>query len=344
MLSGRDLRIFGIAQTAFSGSTLLSFMLGAHDQVFATGEAYRLFRRYRPSFRKNRLRSLMVSAHDQVLEAGEAWSLFRRYRRWLIKDMALHGCSVHRENCDFWTANFFERCQHSRILDLYERIEGYSEEISVVVHKFNVRAYEELMRERTPLDGLIVLFKRPVSYYSSHKQHVGGTVEQAAANFVSAYCAIQNFSKTHRLPAATVFYEDLATKPRETLEALCAWMGLTYEPVMTTPWEAADRLHTIGGNVGTYMNLWDDAFREQTLDRSYWDRVHGERGRRWLHDSYRKIKLDDRWKSLPPEEIREMEACTEAQEMFETLMDQRLLPKPEQGGRAMHKSSESRDS
>jgi hypothetical protein len=167
-------------------------------------------------------------------------------------------------------------------------------------------------------------------------------VEQAAVSYVSAYRATQNLSKVHRLPVATVFYEDLAAKPQETLQGLCAWMGLTYEPVMTTPWEATDRLHTIGGNVGAYMHLWDDAVREQMLDRSYWDETYGERGTRWLHDSYRKIKLDDRWKSLPSEEIREMEACTEAQEMFETLMAQRLLPKPGQGSAAAYNSSDGR--
>ncbi len=309
MHGGHDLRVFGITRAAFSGSTLLSFMLGAHHQVFAT---------------------------------GEAWRLFRRYRHLLIKDRTLDGCSVHHENCDFWTKDFSEQCEHAGVLDLYERIVGFSEEISVVVHSFNVKVYEELLRERTPLDGLIVLFKRPVSFYSSRKQHVGGTVEQAAASYVSAYRATQNLSKIHRLPVATVFYEDLAAKPQETLQGLCAWMGLTYEPVMTTPWEATDRLHTIGGNVGAYMHLWKDDFREQTLDRSYWDRVFGERGTRWLHDSYRKIKLDDRWKSLPPEEIREMEACTEAQEMFETLMAQRLLPKPGQGSAAAYNSSDGR--
>ena len=306
-----DLRVFGIARAAFSGSTLLSFMLGAHHQVFAT---------------------------------GEAWRLFRRYRRLSMEGRTLDCCSVHHENCDFWTQDFSEQCEHTGILDLYERIVGFSEEISVIVHSFDVKIYEELLRERTPLDGLIVLFKRPVSFYSSHKQHEGGTVEQAAANYVSNYCAIQDISRRHRLPAVTVFYEDLAAKPQETLQGLCSWMGLTYEPVMTAPWDATDQLHTIGGNVGAYMHLWDDAFREQMLNKPYWDEVYGERGRRWLHDNYRKIRLDDRWKSLPPEEIRDMEACTEAQEMFETLMAQRLVPKPERGSVAAYNSGEGRGS
>ncbi len=122
-----------------------------------------------------------------------------------------------------------------------------------------------------------------------------------------------------------VFYEDLATKPEATLKALCAWMGLTYDPVMTTPWEAMDRLHTIGGNTGTYMHLWDEARQERMLASPYWQDVYGERGRRWLVESYRNIRLDERWKTLPPDEIREMEACGAAQEMFENLMARRMV-------------------
>ena len=47
MPSEPRLRVFGIGATAFSGTTLLSFMLGAHRRIFATSEAYQLFHRYR---------------------------------------------------------------------------------------------------------------------------------------------------------------------------------------------------------------------------------------------------------------------------------------------------------
>jgi hypothetical protein len=311
MKSSRDLRVFGIARASFSGSTLLSFMLGVNDQVFAT---------------------------------GEAWRMFRRYRRVVAADRELDCCSIHTENCDFWTPDFIEQCDNSGILDLYQRIAGYSEETSVVVHSFDAKIYEELLRERTPLDGLIVLFKRPVSFYSSHKQHEGGTVASAAAVYASVYRTIQDITERHRVPAATVFYEDLATKPEQTVQALCDWMGLTYEPLMISPWDAADRLHTIGGNVGAYMHLWDDASREKVLELPWWGEAYGERGTRWLRDNFRRIELDDRWKSLPPEEIREMEACTEAQETFDMLIARRLVPNPDRGGVAENNSNDGRSS
>jgi hypothetical protein len=47
MHNSHKLRVFGIFGPAYSGTTLLGFMLGAHRRVFATGEAYQLFRCYR---------------------------------------------------------------------------------------------------------------------------------------------------------------------------------------------------------------------------------------------------------------------------------------------------------
>jgi len=311
MHSGCDLRIFGIAQTGFSGSTLLAFMLGAHSRVFVTGEAHQLFRRYR-----------------EVSDGCRAVDM----------------CSVHHEQCDFWTKGFLAQCERGDVSAVHTRIASRFPSVSVAVHSFLFDVYAQLLREGSGLDGLIVLFKRPVAYYCSRKVHVGGSVGDAAARYISGYREINDLSENHGLPVAAVFYDDLATKLRETLPALCTWLGLAYEPVMTKPWEAVDRLHTIGGNAGTYMNLWDEAFRDRMLDSPYWQEVHGERGRIWLHNNYRKIKLDDRWKSLPPEEIQEMEACTEAQEMFEMLMAQRLLPNPENRSVTMYRASECRDS
>ena len=95
---------------------------------------------------------------------------------------------------------------------------------------------------------------------------------------------------------------------------------------MTAPWNAVDRLHMIGGNAGTFLHVWDEGMRERMLDSDYWQKVHGERSRVWLLENFRTIRLDERWKSLPPEDISEMEACTAAQEVFQDLMAHRLLP------------------
>jgi hypothetical protein len=301
----RALRVFGIAGASYLGRTLLGFMLGAHHCVFATGEADQLFRCY-----------LDVSGRNRDIDM----------------------CSVHHEACEFWTRNFSAQCEHQNISTLYSRIVAHFDLISVVVHSFNTEVYAELLREGTPLTGLIVLFKRPASYYCSRKGHEGSSVATAAVNYVSRYCEIRDLSESSRLPTATVFYEDLAMHPHKTLQALCAWMGLPYEHIMTTPWEAVDRLHTIGGNVGPYMYLWDENFREQMLNSEYWREAHGERGWLWLRDSFHHIRLDERWKSLPPEEIRAIEACTAARETFETLMASRLLPAFEVGESAPMRS------
>ena len=143
MPSEPRLRVFGIGATAFSGTTLLSFMLGAHRRIFATSEAYQLFQRYRAIVGKSR---------------------------------TLETCSVHQKDCDFWTKDFSERCEQGDISDLYRRIEDYSGETSHVVHSFIPEAYQELLREKTPFNGFIVLFKRPISFHSSRKQHEGSSV------------------------------------------------------------------------------------------------------------------------------------------------------------------------
>lgn len=284
-----NLPVFGIGGTSFSGTTLLSFLFGAHSQVFSTGEACQLFSYLRNNDTKNE---------------------------------AVRTCSIHHDHCNFWTPDFITQCENAHISLLYNRVQTCVPSPTLVMHSFKGPSRYARLANGSNLDGLILLFKRPVAYYYSTKVHEQKTVQQADNGYVKVNTQLLDLAARKKIPILPVFYDDFATHPETVLSKLCIWIGLSYEEQMIAPWNQTDRLHTIGGNAGTYMHVWDERTREGVLNSEYWEKEHSEENRQWILKNFRSIKLDEKWKLLSSEEIKEMEACTASREMFEELMAQ----------------------
>lgn len=294
MATRENIPVFGIAGTSFSGTTLLSFLFGAHSKVFSTGEACQLFAYLRNNDSKNE---------------------------------SVRTCSIHHDRCKFWTPAFIKQCEDAHISTLYDRVSAFLPSSTLVMHSFKDSKRYGRLANSSNLNGLIMLFKRPVAYYYSAKVHEQKTTQQAANNYVKVNVQILDLAARKNIPILPVFYDDFATNPETVLSKLCDWIGLSYEPQMTEPWNQTDRLHTIGGNAGTYMHVWDERTREGVLNSEYWEKEHSEENRQWILNNFRSIKLDEKWKLLPSEEIREIEACTASREMFEELMAQSAVAK-----------------
>ena len=231
------LRVYGIAGCGFSGSTLLSLMLGAHSKIFGTGEAH---------------------------------GAIRAYRQLLTQQNVSNYCAMHHDACEFWTPEFRVRCDAADLDVLYEHITRHDPGKEVVVHCFKqIVVYAEMLRRSYHMHGLIVLFKRPVAYYSSAKVHIGLSVTEACEEYAQRYSHALKLCSEHRIPVFPLFYDDLANRTENCLRSLCEWLGLEYEPGMIEPWSISERMHLVGGNTGAFMNMWDEPVRNWILQSDY---------------------------------------------------------------------------
>jgi hypothetical protein len=287
------LRVYGIAGCSFSGSTLLSLLLGAHSKIFGTGEAH---------------------------------GTLPAYRRLIENKSLSYYCAMHHVECDFWTPEFLAECNDGDLGLLYERIARFDPEKEVVVHSFkNPGIYSEMLHRSLPVQGLILLFKLPVAYYSSAKVHLGISVSEACKVYTQRYSRALNLYSEHRIPVFPLFYDDFATRTEECLKPLCEWLGLEYEPGMIEPWTVGERIHLVGGNTGAFMNMWDESVRNWVLQSETWKATYSPEHEQWLEQNYRKITLDEKWRSLPADEIARVHAHAPSRDIFERLLQMNTL-------------------
>lgn len=284
------LQIYAIAGCDFSGSTLLGILLGSHTQIFSSGEAHRIFHVYRR------------------LDGNQYQGNY---------------CAMHHVECDFWTAEFRAQCDAGDLDTLYERIVRYDPGKTVVVHSFKShQVFSEMLARSFLVHGLIVLFKRPAAYYASAKVHHNSSIADACDDYARRYSGVLELCNDHRIPLFPLYYEDLASKPESCLKLLChSLLGLDYEPGMVEPWRFGDRIHTAGGNTGTFMHMWQDSVRNWVLNSDYWKEMYSSEHKQWIEKNYRTITLDEKWRSLPDGEIDLVLDHKPSREVFERLLE-----------------------
>lgn len=288
MNNENGLRVYGISGRGFSGSTLLSLLLGSHSKIFSTGEAYRAFQIYRHLF----------NCADNT-----------------------NFCAMHYTECDFWTAEFRAQCDDADLDFLYERIERYDPGKKIVVHSFkHPDLYADMLQRSLRVNGLIVLFKHPVSYYTSVKVHLGQSVSEACGEYVEKYTQIIEMCNAYNIPMFPLFYDDLATRTGPCLKSLCEWMGMVYEPGMIEPWKVSEKIHMVGGNTGAFMHMWNDPVRDWVLNSDTWKETYSSEHEKWIEENYRTITLDEKWRSLPPDDIAGVRSHEPCSEVFEQLL------------------------
>ena len=280
------LQVYGIAGRGFSGSTLLSMLLGAHSTIFSTGEAYRAF---------------------QV------------YKRLFDNPDPANYCAMHYTDCNFWTDEFRQRCNSGDLDILYEHIQKFDSGKDIVVHSFkHPDVYAEILRRSLRIDGLIILFKRPASFYASVRVHLGQSVAIACNDYAEKYTQIIEMCTRENVPMYFLFYEELAANPESCLRSLCSWMGTVYEPGMTEPWKYSEDNHMVGGNTGAFMHLWSDSVRNWVLQSEPWKKEYTSEHEKWIEENYRTITVDEKWRSLPPDEL----ACVYDHEPSRSVFEQ----------------------
>jgi len=90
-----------------------------------------------------------------------------------------------------------------------------------------------------------------------------------------------------------VQYEELATKPKETLRGICAGIGLSFDERMLCPWDTPG--HQLDGNLGVWALATGNTLKLSPKQSLYY--INHEK----------KIKLDERWKrELDEEAVREI--------------------------------------
>jgi hypothetical protein len=229
-----------------TGSNALTRLLNAHPQIVA----YRPFQ-YEPrvgTYWMGVLRALSEPAsYRRQLEAGgrldAGW--------WLGGDGPVPRQAADPE-LDRWlgveaVADLAAYCQ-SRIEGLYEQIAVTSDKPQAVyfAEKFRPDPAASLMRELYPRGRELIVVRDFRDMFSSmlafntkrgvegfRRDRVSSDIEYVEKNMSNAAWALANVWRRRSATAHLVRYEDFVQRPRETLEALLAYLGLDAdEPTM----------------------------------------------------------------------------------------------------------------
>lgn len=211
-------RAYGIVGNPYSGSTLLSFVLGGAPGVFITLET------------------------THILKNPDSC----RCRQ----------CG--RGECPFWTDAFLARLRespediHELVRERAARLLGAS---AVVFSDKDPAVYRSSLDRGRRLDGLVLLFKRPEAFVLSAVTHTSWTVEGALDRYVARQQRALGLFRDFAGPSPVVFYDDLAGRAERTVWLICRELGLPFDPGMLDFGGNRERFHTLGGNAGTYAHL-----------------------------------------------------------------------------------------
>ena len=261
------MKTYGIAGSAYSGSSLLSFMLGVNDNIFSVGEFNHIL------FKKNLGRNSL--------------------------------CNVHKNKCNFFTKDDFKNIMSindpkQKIKYYYDKISNSGKEIVVNSMK-NMKYFHKMVELNEKIDGIIILLKSPLRFYSSLKGHGEPfTLKRALHLYTNNYNYILNFCREHKIPFICLTYEKMITNTEVELKKICEFIGVEYDEKMLSPFEHKDSLHTFGGNTGTYLNVWDKT--EEKLKSDYWKEKYSVHHTKFAKENKGKIMLDDRWKMILTDE------------------------------------------
>jgi len=275
----------GILGTSYSGSTLLSFILGGHDRIFATSETTTLKR---------------DGYHTECTM-----------------------CRFRNISCPFWTPDLIDLCltdmerryatiEQAALSRLGKDIVIFSDKAPVI--------YKPLL-EASSIDRFIVLFKRPEAFYYSYKKHrmlnnKYDTFEEILMTYIRHYerdlALVDN-----GFPSFFLAYEDLVNDPLFWTYQVCEFLGVRFHNHMLAYWDSD--LHPLTGNLGPYMNaLGAESFVgvHKAFDRSHV---------RWHTENRQSIVPDERWKKeLDNYTIHAIRNHKGVQSIFAELVSRRI--------------------
>ena len=98
-------------------------------------------------------------------------------------------------------------------------------------------------------------------------------------------------------------------------------MGIEYDPKILEFWNFSNDFHTMSGNTGVYLNIWNKDKVDDTLNSEYWNKVYSGYTKQELEARNKKIVLDERWKSkLTDKQKTIIKNHTPAQSAYKRMM------------------------
>lgn len=292
-MSGKLKKVVFIMGSGHCGPTLLDLILGSHSSAFSLGEF-------------NQIRRVFDDSGNSTTKI----------------------CGVCSQECPFW-----DQIASERMLRLLFSNRSNVQKLFARLLKFIMTPYDSIFKwsnKDVLIDSSKKLgwFKRQLfprykwhdkssyliymlrdgravvnSYYRKYPERGFDNItmdwKQQMVGMNSFY---DQFPENKKMK---VCYENLATKPEETIKSICDLIGIEYEREMLNYW--VPEHHHVSGNAGTRSLIFK--FREQFGYEMTNARQESEREKTYYSDNYYNqlnlaIKLDERWKEeLSPEHL-----------------------------------------
>jgi hypothetical protein len=273
----------GIMSTPYSGTTLVSIVLGRARGVLFTSEVFQL---------RN-------------------------------KGKRTVGCKACGPSCSFWSLEFLDLCRESsqcydRIVDRARTLLGSTH---VIFKEGGWNAYDTHLREGNRFDRFILLMKCPQAYAYSCSVHQDLPVTASLEKYSREYRGALDFVARTRIPTTVVHFDAFAEEPASQTQRICDHLGIPYTPeLLDLGWK--DWMHPLAaGNAGAFSHLRPREEFELGVEKDpFWQRVYKERHIAWIRQHHGTISPDRKWEEgLSAAQKAEVERHDGAMSVFDTL-------------------------
>lgn len=284
-------KVLFIISEGHSGSSLLSVIMGSHPLCFSAGELGNLPNRcrkkifldcvnqnsdfWKKTFGKQGIKRLSIGLGDTRATPYIPLKIEKRIREVLGNDQVFNPYSL-----------MFSKLDREVIIDATKFYPFVEKKLKA--REFRTGAVEAYLLHLVR-DGRAVLnsFLRRFD-----EMDVVDFTELWVQKTKGRQAYFHSFREDRRIEIA---YEELASQPHQTIQAICQWIGIEFIEDMLEYWKYEH--HDISGNDGTYSLIRRYQGKEM-LDKVR--KVHGE----YYEKRELSIKLDLRWKKeLSPENL-----------------------------------------
>lgn len=227
---------FFIVGSGRSGNTLLRRILLAHSELYIPPETYVLGRAITAFRRYNNMRwPHLVSLIYSIFEFHPEFVTFDCWLGPLAKEVAY--CPVPSRNLAYILDRFYR--YHAEIKGFTPTRWG---------DKTPLNVYDlPLIREVFPGAQFIHILRDGCDVVESYlRSGIYKDLESAAQRWSTSVSAYQEFSRKFPGSCFEVRYEDLALKPEETVQGVCGFLKIDFEPSMLGSEDLSSQMGDVG--------------------------------------------------------------------------------------------------
>ncbi|NEQ52155.1 MAG: sulfotransferase [Leptolyngbya sp. SIO3F4] len=284
-------QVLFILGTAHTGSTLLSLMLGSHNQIFAVGELSNL--------------AVRCDKGKPICDICEGGCNFWNHQFSPIEQQRLADCLQHQRLHRFIPLRAERSIRgligNDKIFRPYTSIFSKLPKATTTLVDSTKTVYWITLQLQLPefqrnnpksiKPKLLHLVKDGRAVMASYlRRQPNLNVEKLSQKWSQRVTASQQlFSKFPETDRLRIAYEDLATEPESTLQEICDFLGVEFTPALMCYWE--NDHHFISGNTGTRSLVQKYRQKSKSSKTSHRDyKLYAE-------EVGFQIKLDLRWKN-----------------------------------------------